>query len=103
MAGLTKEQKAFKALIARAIELSGVTADEFEKLSADEQAAFKAKAQAEADAAAAEAKRIADEQAAFKAPDVDNSHLITVAKAGEEPEVHPSCLADHKRLGWKEA
>lgn len=89
MAGLTKEQKAAKALLAKAIELSGLAADEFNALSADEQAAFKGKAQEAIDAAGAPAE------------EVDNSHLITVAKDGVELEVHPSCLADHKRLGWK--
>lgn len=29
-------------------------------------------------------------------------HLIAVAKGGEYLEVHPSTLADHKRLGWTE-
>lgn len=81
MAGLTKEQKAAKALLAKAVELSGVTAEEFAKLSEDEQAAFTAKAQE---------------------AEVDNSHLIKVSKDGEELDVHPACLADHKRLGWVE-
>ena len=104
MAGLTKEQKAAKALLAKAVELSGVTAEEFAKLSAEEQAAFTAKAQDAIDAAAAEAKRIADEAAAAKAqePEADNSHLIKVSKEGVELDVHPACLADHKRLGWVE-
>lgn len=95
MAGLTKEQKAAKALKAKAVELSGLTAEEFEKLSAEEQAAFTAKAQ-EAFAAADAATKDADEA------EVDNSHLITIAKDGVELEVHPTCLADHKRLGWVE-
>lgn len=94
MAGLTKEQKATKALLAKAVELSGVTAEEFAKLSADEQAAFTAKAQEAIDAAAAEAKP--------KDQEVDDSHLIKVSKEGVELEVHPACLADHKRLGWVE-
>lgn len=29
-------------------------------------------------------------------------HLIPVAKGGEYLEVHPSTLANHKRLGWSE-
>lgn len=94
MAGLNKEQKAAKALLAKAVELSGVTAEEFAKLSADEQAAFTAKAQEAIDAAAAEAKP--------KDQEVDDSHLIKVSKEGVELEVHPACLADHKRLGWVE-
>lgn len=82
MAGLTKEQKAAKALLAQAVELSGVTAEEFAKLSEDEQAGFTAKAQE---------------------AEVDSSHLIKVSKDGVELDVHPTALADHKRLGWKEA
>lgn len=91
MAGLTKAQKAAKALLEKAIELSGLTADEFSALSADEQAAFNTQAQEAIDAS--------DEPS----EEVDNSHLITVSKDGEEMDVHPSCLADHKRIGWKEA
>lgn len=50
---------------------------------------------------AEELARIEAEELA--AQEVDNSHLITVSKDGEEIDVHPSCLADHKRIGWKEA
>lgn len=96
MAGLTKEQKAAKALMAKAVELSVVTAEEFAKLSEDDQAGFTAKAQEAIDAAAAEAKRLEDEKAA------DNSHLIKVSKDGVELDVHPTALAAHKNLGWKE-
>lgn len=32
----------------------------------------------------------------------DESHLIAVCKDGETLNVHPTALADHKRLGWKE-
>lgn len=92
MAGLTKEQKAAKALLEKAVELSGLKAEEFNLLSADEQAAYTDKAKVAIDDAA-------------KKPDpeaeVDNSHLVTVTKDGETIEVHPSCLADHKRMGWK--
>lgn len=104
MAGLTKEQKAAKALLTKAVELSGVTAEEFAKLSAEEQAAFTARAQEAIDADAAEAKRLEDEKAAAKANEVevDNSHLVAVQKDGETLRVHPACLADHKRLGWVE-
>lgn len=28
--------------------------------------------------------------------------LIPVAKSGEYLEVHPSCLAAHKEIGWRE-
>ncbi|MEH6483031.1 MULTISPECIES: hypothetical protein [Pseudomonas] len=94
MAGLTKAQKAERALLAKAVELSGVNADEFALLSDDERAALIEKAQAEINA---------DDGADAAGDDeVDNSHLITVKKDGEELEVHPACLADHKRLGWKE-
>jgi hypothetical protein len=93
MAGLTKEQKAAKALLEKAIELSGLKADEFNQLSADERAAFNTKAQEALDAAANKP----DEE------EVDNSHLIAVTKGGETIDVHPTCLADHKRMGWKEA
>ncbi|WP_010486926.1 hypothetical protein [Pseudomonas sp. S9] len=103
MAGLTKAQKAEKALLAKAVELSGVTAEEFADLKEEEQAGFIAKAQEAIDADEAEAKRLKDEADAAKEPQVDNSHLVKVAKDGEELEVHPACLADHKRLGWKEA
>lgn len=105
MAGKSKAEKAAEALLAKAIELSGVTAEAFAALSEEEKASFTAKAQEAIDAAAAEAKRLADEAKAAKAQDdeVDNSHLIKVSKDGVELHVHPSCLDDHKRLGWKEA
>lgn len=93
MAGLTREQKAAKALLEKAVELSGLKAEEFALLSAEEQAAYTAKAQEAIDEAA---KKPAEEE-------VDNSHLIAVTKDGETLEVHPSALADHKRIGWKEA
>lgn len=95
MAGLTKAQKAAQALQAKAIELSGVTAEEFAQLSAEEQAAHTAKAQEAIDAEAQSAAKP-------KAPEVDDSHLIKVGKDGVELDVHPACLADHKRLGWVE-
>jgi hypothetical protein len=48
------------------------------------------------------------EQRAAKAAEQNSqqaaeSHLIAVSKGGETLHVHPACLADHKRLGWKEA
>lgn len=102
MAGLTKEQKAAKALLEKAVELSGLKAEEFALLSAEEQALHTAKAQealdAEALAKAAAAKKPEPEE-----DEVDNSHLIAVTKDGETLDVHPSALADHKRVGWKEA
>lgn len=30
-------------------------------------------------------------------------HLIAMIKDGATIKVHPSCVADHKRLGWAEA
>ena len=100
MAGLTREQKAAKALLEKSVELSGLKAEEFALLSAEEQAAHTAKAQEAIDAevlAKADAAKKPDEE------EVDNSHLIAVTKDGETLEVHPSALADHKRIGWKEA
>ena len=94
MAGLTKEQKAERALQAKAIELSGLKAEEFALLSTDEQAAYTGKAQ-----------EAIHESAAKPDPevDVDNSHLIAVTKGGETIHVHPTCLAAHRAIGWKEA
>ncbi|EJM92413.1 MULTISPECIES: hypothetical protein [unclassified Pseudomonas] len=86
MAGLTKEQKAARVLLAKAIEISTLSADEFEKLSDDEKKVFLDMAQ--------DASEPEDE--------VDNSHLIEVSKDGETLSVHPTALADHKRNGWKE-
>lgn len=98
MAGLTKEQKAEKALqealLAKALELSGLKAEEFKLLSAEEQDAYAVKAKAALDALAPANQDDEDE--------ADNSHLVKVTKDGETLEVHPACLADHKRIGWKE-
>lgn len=105
MAGKSKAEKAGEALLAKAIELSGVAAEAFAALSEEEKAGFTAKAQEVIDAAAAEAKRLADEnKAAAKAQEdeVDNSHLIKVSKEGVELDVHPTALVAHKGLGWKE-
>lgn len=33
----------------------------------------------------------------------DGGHLIAMRKDGDTIKVHPSCVADHKRLGWVEA
>jgi len=33
----------------------------------------------------------------------DDSHLIAMRRDGETIKVHPTCVADHKRLGWTEA
>lgn len=49
--------------------------------------------------AAREAKK-ADEQ---KAPAEPAEGLVRVQKSGEALDVHPSCLAAHKALGWVEA
>lgn len=47
-----------------------------------------------------------DEQAKAargRQPKQDDGHLIAMRKDGETIKVHPSCVADHKRLGWVEA
>lgn len=99
MAGLTKEQKAAKqiedaakALEAKVIELSGLDAEAYAALTDEQRSEFMARAQAiqEAETPAPKAK-------------ADDSHLIVMTKAGEKLKVHPSCVADHKRLGWVEA
>ena len=33
----------------------------------------------------------------------DDGHLVAMSLDGETIKVHPSCVADHKRLGWVEA
>lgn len=33
----------------------------------------------------------------------EDGHLITVTNDGKTLRVHPTALADHQRLGWKEA
>lgn len=33
----------------------------------------------------------------------DTSHLVAVAKEGVTLKVHPSTVAAHERLGWKQA
>lgn len=99
MAGLTREQKAAKAARESAITVSGMTAEDFDLLPAEEQAERIKKAQESLEAEAL-AKAAADKNPAEEL--VDNSHLITVTKDGETLEVNPACLADHKRIGWKE-
>ncbi|MGQ7956509.1 hypothetical protein ACUTAF_02110 [Pseudomonas sp. SP16.1] len=104
MAGKSKADKAAEALLAKAIELSGLTADAFAALSEEERGGFTVKAQEAIDAAAVEAKRLAEEAKAAKTQDqADTSHLVKMAKGGDEISVHPSCVADHKRIGWVEA
>lgn len=46
-----------------------------------------------------------DEQTKGKARQAkpDESHLVAMSKGGDTIKVHPSCVADHKRLGWVEA
>ena len=110
MAGLTKEQKAAKVLLARAIELSGLSAEAFEALGEQERADWGKSAQDALDAEAAEAQRLADEAAAntsktkpsVKDDEPDYTGLIKVEQGGEELHVHPTCLDEHQRLGWKE-
>lgn|GEM_PF-2462919 len=110
MAGLTKEQKAAKALLAKAIELSGLSAEAFEALGEQERADWNKRAQDAIDLAVADAQRLADDAAAAKPKakpvvedeEPDYTGLVKVELGGEELHVHPSCLDDHKRLGWKE-
>ncbi len=110
MAGLTKEQKAAKVLMATAIELSGLSAEDFDALGEQERADWSKSAQDAIDLAAAEALRLANEAAAAKSQskpvvegeEPDYTGLVKVEQSGEELHVHPSCLDDHKRLGWKE-
>lgn len=106
MAGLTKEQKAAKMLLAKAIELSGLSAEAFEALGEQERADWSKNAQDAIDLAAADAQRRAGEAAAGKPvvedDEPDYTGLVKVELGGEELYVHPSCLDDHKRLGWNE-
>ena len=46
-----------------------------------------------------------DEQPKGKARQAkpDESLLVAMRKDGDTIKVHPSCVADHKRLGWVEA
>lgn len=110
MAGLTKEQKAAKALQAKAIELSGLSSEAFEALGEQERADWSKSAQDAIDLAGADAQRLADEDEVEKSQskpvveddEPDYAGLVKVEQGGEEIHVHPSCLDDHKRLGWKE-
>lgn len=79
MAGLTREQRRLKAEREDAIKASGLTAEEFDKLSEEERAGLLAK----------------QHEAHANDPD-----LVLMAKGGEELEIHPTCVADHERLGW---
>lgn len=111
MAGLTKEQRAAKAaedaakaadeqtvaIEARALELSGLEADAYAALSEEDRAKFIEQAKADKPAVPHEPIKSATKAKA------DDSHLIAVTKGGETIKVHPSCMADHKRLGWVEA
>jgi primosomal protein N' len=104
MAGLNKEQKALKS---KAIELSGVSSQEFAKLTSEQQAEHMTKAQEAIDAATEEAKLLAAEQATAAAAAKEQAkpkddHLVKMAKGEDLLSVHPSCVADHKRLGWTE-
>lgn len=111
MAGLTKEQKAAlaadaaakaandhaKAIEAKAIELSGLSAEEFAALPDDDRARLIEQAKADVPAQPPEAAKPAAKAKA------DDSHLIAMRKDGDTIKVHSSCVADHKRLGWVEA
>ena len=110
MAGLTKEQRAAKALQAKAIELSGLSSEAFEALGEQERADWSKSAQDAIDLAGADAQRLADEAEVAKSQskpvveddEPDYAGLVKVEQGGDEIHVHPSCLDDHKRLGWKE-
>ena len=98
MAGLTKEQKAAqaaegaaKAIEAKAIELSELDAEGFAALS--DEARAKLIEQANTTEPAKPAPRAK----------ADDSHLVAMTKGGDTIKAHPSCVADHKRLGWVEA
>ena len=110
MAGLTKEQKVAKVLLEKAIALSGMSAEDFDKLGELERADWGKSAQDALDLEAADAQRLADEaganrakaKLAVKEDGPDYSGLIKVEQGGEVLYVHPTCLDDHTRLGWKE-
>ncbi|VVN49999.1 hypothetical protein PS685_00154 [Pseudomonas fluorescens] len=110
MAGLTKEQKAAKVLLEKATALSGMSAEDFDKLGEQERADWGKSAQEALDLEAANAQRLADEAGANRATaklaakedGPDYSGLIKVEQGGEVLYVHPTCLDDHTRLGWKE-
>lgn len=94
MAGLTKAQKAEKAILAKAIDISTLTAVEFNALSDDERQSFIDRAKLAVDPEA----DLDDDS-----DDAEDGGLIKVSKDGQSLKVHPTALADHKRLGWKEA
>lgn len=110
MAGLTKEQKAAKVLLEKAIALSGLSAEDFDKLGEQERSDWGKSAQDALDLEAAEAQRLADEagtnrskaKSAAKEEGPDYTGLIKVEHGGEVLYVHPTCLDDHARLGWIE-
>lgn len=110
MAGLTKEQKAEKVLLTKAIELSGLSGEGFEALGEQERADWRKSAQDALDLEAEDAKRLADEAAAVRTQSkrsVKNDEpyytgLIKVERGGEVLHVHPTCLDEHQRLGWTE-
>lgn len=110
MAGLTKEQKAAKLLLDKAVALSGLSAEDFEKLDEQERVDWSKSAQDALNLDATNARRITDEAAAnapktkpeTKADEPDYTGLIKVEHDGEELYVHPTCLEEHQRLGWKE-
>ncbi|MBM1198705.1 hypothetical protein GYM96_02795 [Pseudomonas fragi] len=110
MAGLTKEQKAAKVLLEKAIALSGLSTEDFDKLGEQERADWGKSAQDALDLEAAEAQRLADDagtnrtkaKPAAKDDEPDYTGLIKVEQSGEVLYVHPTCFDDHTRLGWKE-
>jgi len=71
-----------------------------EKEAAEKEAADKAAADA-AERLAAENEAAA--KAAARAAKEEEKLLITVVKDGESMRVHPTCVADHVRVGWRVA
>ncbi|TWR85099.1 hypothetical protein FJD38_22720 [Pseudomonas saxonica] len=110
MAGLTKEQKAAKVLLEKAIALSGMSAEDFDKLGEQERADWGKSAQDALELEAADAQRLANETVANrtranpaeKDDEPDYTGLTKVEQGGEVLYVHPTCIDDHARLGWKE-
>lgn len=109
MARLTKEQKAVKALRDKAVELSGLSVEDFDKLGEQERADWAKSAQDALNLEAANAQLTSGQAAASvtksnpktKEDEPDYSGLVKVKQGAEELYVHPTCLEDHQRLGWQ--
>jgi hypothetical protein len=101
MAGLTREQKAAKVLQEKAIELSGLGAEAFEALAVEEKEPWVTKAKEVLEPEAPPETK--GKPSASSKDEPDYLGLIKVRLGTDEIYVHPTCLADHKRLGWEEA